>query len=278
MTEASELLLQHLPAIQQIITSVCRRKGMNLDEIEEFAAIVRLRLVENDYAVLRAYQGRSTFKTYIAAVVGRLLIDHRRHEWGKWRDSASAERLGTVAVELERLLHRDGRPLEEALAIVGGKHPELTRSELIEVAEQLAPRTKRQLVALEEAATVPVEHSDRTEVRDTASRISSVVQTFVQRLSDDEQLALKLRFDADMSVREISTSLQCDYQALWRRLQKLYRELRRDLERAGIAAADVEKLVGTDVSLDFHLKICGPVPSEEEESSGVATRQEDMSS
>ncbi|HEX8172328.1 MAG TPA: sigma-70 family RNA polymerase sigma factor [Thermoanaerobaculia bacterium] len=278
MSEASELLLRHLPAIQQIITAVCRRKGMTLDEVEEFSAVVRLRMVENDYAVLRAFQGRSTFKTYLTSVVTRMLIDHQREEWGKWRRSAGAERLGTAAVELERHLYRDGRALEEALTIVGARFPEIPRPELVELAEQLTPRARRQVVALEEACDVVIPDAcEDTERRDTAVRISHTAQAFMARLETDDRLLLKLRFDAEMSVREISQSLRLDYQPLWRRLQKLYRDLRWALERAGIAAADVEKVIGSDVLLDFHLKNSDAVPSEEIESS-EARRQEDMSS
>src|SRR5689334_6294840 len=136
MSEPSELLLQNLAMIQQIILTVCRRNGLDPDETDEFAGVVRLRLVEDDYAVLRAFRGRSTLKTYLTAVIMRLLLDHRRQEWGKWRNTALAERLGDAAMELERLLHRDERPLEEALSIAGSRHPELTRADLVELAEQ----------------------------------------------------------------------------------------------------------------------------------------------
>jgi RNA polymerase sigma factor (sigma-70 family) len=278
MSEPSEFLLQHLPEIRQVLTAVCRRKGMDVDEIEEFAAVVTLRLVENDYAILRAYQGRSTFKTYMTSVVTRMLIDCQRREWGKWRDSAGAERLGGAAVELERLLHRDGHPLEEALSIVGAHHPDLTRTELVDLAEQLAPRSRRQLVALEEAREVrAADDVDRSEKSDTAARISRVVTAFIETLSSHDRLILKLRFDSEMSVTQISNALHLEYQTLWRRLQKHYRQLRQQLERAGIRGTDVEKIVGADVLLDFQLKNCGPVPSEQEES-GVAARQEDISS
>ena len=35
-------------------------------------------------------------------------------EWGKWRPSAVAKRLGPTAVLLDRLLTRDGRPFDDA--------------------------------------------------------------------------------------------------------------------------------------------------------------------
>jgi RNA polymerase sigma factor (sigma-70 family) len=277
MAEPSELLLQNLTALQQVITATCRHKGMRPDDIEEFSGVVRLRLVENDYAVIRAYQGRSSFKTFLASVVTRMLIDHQRHEWGKWRGSAGAERLGEVAVELERLLHRDGHPLEEALAVVCAHHPELTRVQLIELSAQLAPRNRRTVVTLEEAGDIPFHEADRIENADTAARISQIVVAFIAALPRAEQLVFKLRFDSAMSVTEISRSLHLQYGPLWRGLQKRFQELRQRLERAGIGNADIEKLVGSEALLDFQLKNCAPRPSEDDESS-VAARQEDMSS
>jgi hypothetical protein len=74
MSDLSDFFLQNLTLIEQTISSVCRRKGMNADEIEEFAAVVKLRLIEDDYAVIAAFQRRSSFGTYIAAVVARLFI------------------------------------------------------------------------------------------------------------------------------------------------------------------------------------------------------------
>src|SRR4051812_37289991 len=111
MSELRDFLLEQLSEIEQIVASICRRRGMDANATEEFTAVVRLKLVEDDYAVIRAYQKRSTFPVYIAAVVRRLLLDHHNREWGKWRTSAEAERLGSLAVALERILYRDHRSI-----------------------------------------------------------------------------------------------------------------------------------------------------------------------
>src|SRR4051812_9186187 len=111
MLEPEQFFLDHLPLIEQIIASTGRRKGMDAAAIEEFDAEVKLRLVDNDYAVIRTFQERSSFATYISAVVANILLDLRNHEWGKWHASAEAERAGAVALDLEQHLYRDGRSL-----------------------------------------------------------------------------------------------------------------------------------------------------------------------
>src|SRR5690242_17941070 len=92
-----ELFLQKLPQIERIVASIGKRSGLDADALEDFSADVKLRLVDDDYVVIRAFKNRSSFESYIATVVKRLLLDHRNREWGKWRPSAVAKRLGPLA-------------------------------------------------------------------------------------------------------------------------------------------------------------------------------------
>src|SRR5687768_16697933 len=115
-----------------------------------------MRLVENDYAIVRKFAGRSSFATFLSVVVQRMFLDFRIQAWGKWHSSAEAKRLGDTAVELERLLVRDGRTIDEAFAIISAEDPSLTSANLAALAERLPSRPpSRRLVDLEEAATVP---------------------------------------------------------------------------------------------------------------------------
>ena len=88
------LLLDHLDLIDQIVRTVGRRRHLSAAEQEDFASFVNLRLVDDDYAILRKFQNRSTLWTYLAAVIERMSLDFCAEEWGRWRPSAMAERLG----------------------------------------------------------------------------------------------------------------------------------------------------------------------------------------
>ena len=279
MSEPRELLVEKLPVIEQIIASICRRKGMDADESEEFAAEVKLRLVKDDYAVLRAFKGRSAFETYIAAVISHALLDYRNRNWGKWRDSAEAKRLGAVAVELAKLLYREGRSIDDALTLLAPKHPGLTRARLEEIEAQLPLRVRRRKVDLAQAASIAA--TDRVPdpaQNETATRVSQTVCRFMERLPEEDQLILRLRFQAGWTVAEIARSLKLNQQLLYRRLYQHFDDLRGELQRGGIAAADVEQLIGSDsLLLDFRFKNEGVRPSEEG-GSKVADRQEKTSS
>src|SRR6185436_7953520 len=279
MSEFSQLLERELPRIERITNVICRRSGMEPDEIEEFAAEVKLRLVKNDYAILRAFAGRSSFSTYIAAVIRRMLIDYRRHHRGKWHDSAEAQRLGQLGIDVERAMVRDGRTPQDTLTLLREKHPEITIAEIERIARSLPVKIKHKLVPIEEAESIEsTGDTDRVVRMDMAARISAVVCSFIDGLPAEEQLIFRLRFDCNMTVAQISRSLHRDQQVLYRLLYKHFDALRAELTNVGVDARVVEDLIGSDPNLlDFRLKNRTARPSEGAESEG-ADRQEDTSS
>src|SRR2546423_12833075 len=118
--DARTLLEENLALIDRVIRFIAHGQRLDESEAEEFGAIVKLKLCENDYGIVRKFEGRSNFGTYLTIVVARMLLDYRIHCWGKWHPSAEARRLGDLAVDLEQLLHRDGRTLDDALPLLRG--------------------------------------------------------------------------------------------------------------------------------------------------------------
>src|SRR5258708_6035165 len=122
-----------LPVVDKILDRTCRR--LRREDAEDLASHVRLRLIENDHAILRRFGGRSSWRTYLTVVIRRLVVDYRTHSWGKYRPSAQARRLGPAGMKLERLIQRDGFTADEAIASleidlrVGRSRSELRRLE-----------------------------------------------------------------------------------------------------------------------------------------------------
>jgi len=253
---AEDLFLRELPMIERAIHFACRRSDMSEDEIEDFSSDMKVRLIADNYAILRAYKQRSSFETYIIAVASRLLLDYRNRLWGRWYDSSIATHLGPVAVELERLLYRDERPLEDAVAIVRARHPDVTREELEDFAAKLQPRIRRRNVELnEDELTVAREMLFAFEYEKTADRISKSVRNFVDALPEADRCILRLRFDAEMPVSQIALALQVEQVMVYRKLYRLFKDIRAKLEAEGFDAAAVEELIGNDAApLDFHLR------------------------
>jgi RNA polymerase sigma factor (sigma-70 family) len=255
---ARDLLIANLDLVERVIAFTCRRQRLEDAEAEDFASTVKLKLIEDDYAIVRKFEHRSSFATFITVVVQRMLLDYRIQLWGKWHSSAEAKRLGDTAVELEKILLRDGRCVEEAFAILGAGNPDLTIESLQQLASRLPARPpKRKTVELDEAASVstpPVEHLHSDQMR-TSAQVSDLVRRFIDALAPDDRLLLQLRFDSEMTVAEIARSMQLEQKQLYRRIERLLRDLRAELERNGIAADEAAALIGDrGVVLDFHLE------------------------
>jgi RNA polymerase sigma factor for flagellar operon FliA len=249
-----------LPLIERAVAFACRRYRLDPDDADEFRSVVHLKLLENDGAILRAYEARSGFATFISVVVQRLALDYRIHAWGRWHTTASAKRLGPLAVELERLVHRDGRTLDEAVVILRVRNEDVTRESLAALAEQLPERTPRMReVAIGEtdlpspaaAADERVHAGDR---RRASEHLSAVMSGIISRLPEDEQLILQLRFNGGMAVSQIARALKLDQKLLYRRIERRMHVIREELEGAGVDPRDVLDLIGRDEAiLDFDL-------------------------
>ena len=95
------LFVESLDQIDRAVSWVSRRFCFTGDDSDEFRSWVHEKLIEDDYRVLREFTGRSKLATFLVAVIQNLARDYRSREWGRWRPSAAAERLGLVAVQLE---------------------------------------------------------------------------------------------------------------------------------------------------------------------------------
>ena len=244
------LLLDHLDLITQIVRTVGRRRHLSAAEREDFASFVHLRLVDEDYAILRKFQNRSTLWTYLAAVIERLSLDFCAEKWGRWRPSAMAERLGPVAVLLERLVNRDSHSVEEALEILRVNHDVgLTYPQLRKIWEQLPVRMRNTEVGEEAAQELSSNDSseaaiDDAERRKNIDRLQQALQAAFAQIAAQDRVLIALRFDQDLSMVEIARLTGSSVPTLHRRLDKSVKQLRLALSHAGFDPREVANLIG----------------------------------
>src|SRR5688500_2017196 len=112
---AKELFEANLGELERVTAIVGRRALLSVPDPGDFASEAKLARIEEDYAVLRKWEGRSSLDTFLTVVVQRLLADARTRARGRWHASAEAQRLGPTAVLLETLVRRGGRTLDEAM-------------------------------------------------------------------------------------------------------------------------------------------------------------------
>jgi len=277
--EPKDLLEANLEVIDGIVAAACRRARRYGPDAEDFAASVHLALIENDYAVLRKYQGRSAFSTYLTVVIERLMDDDRNRTMGRWRPSAEATRLGPAALLLESLVRRDRRSFDEALPFVQTVDRALTREQVQTMLQQIPERSSRAQFTQLDNVVAEVCTPDETdalalsnETMPLSARTNEIVRDTLAALSSEDRALLQFRFAESMKIADISRMLRLPQRPLYRRIEALLERFRASLAAAGVdgsAAADLLQKTSVDM-LDFGLEEMGP-----EERSGARQSNEE---
>ncbi len=184
----------------RLIMHTARRLGSDYDTVMDRYAYALERLRESDFHRLHSFvaDGRGKFTTWLTVVVRRLCLDHHRQRYGRARESAPD---GTPQVGIRAVRRR----LTDLVA------------EQVDVARLSAPSP------------------DDPEARLRAAELGQGLTEALQQLPPRDRLLLALRFEDELSAREIadvmafSTSFH-----VYRRLNALLAWLRGALERRGI--------------------------------------------
>jgi RNA polymerase sigma factor (sigma-70 family) len=239
--DAEELFRQHLTAIDQIAQSVCRRNGVDGDDAEDFASDIRLKLCDDDYAVIRKFQGKSSFTTYLTVVINKSFLDYRRRMWGKWTPSSQAKRLGVLAITLETLVYRDGRSFEAACEILEQQHGrDVDRRQLRMILAQLPRRAPRRFEGDNGLETLP--SSDGADARVLAREreeqlqaAEEVLRQGLRELPDEDRAIIRMLYYEGLSVADVARGLHLEQKRLYPHIKQLLASLRDKLKRHGIS-------------------------------------------
>jgi len=229
-----------LDLLVRTIKAVACSRRLPREDAAEFLQVVQLTMLERNYDVFAKFSGNSSLKTYLTVVVTHLLVDWRNGQYGRWRPSIAATRLGPDALALERLISRDGYSADSAIAIFRTAHPVQDEASLRRVVEKLPARPRRRMVRAEVLDTVaardfddPVDDAERQ--RDVRRIRKALVRALAQ-LPVEEQRLIRLRYGCSHSVQAIGQQLQTDPKALYRRFDRILAGLRQSLASDGITA------------------------------------------
>lgn len=242
MEAPKDLFLSHLDLVERVVGYTCRRHQVRGEEAEDLAAAVKLKLVEDDYAVFRKFEGQSKLSTYLTVVVQRFFLDRLRAKKGRPRASAEAQRLGAVAVQLERLLFWDGFSFDEACRILQENHGvDVSWQELEEMAGRLPSRVIERLHEggeradrLAGAVERPDEAALAKEREEETARVVEAIEEVMAGFDPEDRLILRMLYLDGMSVADVSRGLGLDQKRLYRRRDGLLRDLRKELEARGL--------------------------------------------
>jgi len=246
-----ELYESNLALIDRAIAFVCRRNLLCGPEAEDFGQSVHVKLLENDYKVLRKYKGEASLKTYLVTVIQRHLLDWRNHQWGKQRPSAEAQRLGKVALKLEELIRRDGLSVAEACeTLLTNHHLKLSREELERMAAALPRWLPRWTVGEDEIKNRPAETERpeerilKEELRSEAQRLLAALEKVLGKLPADDRLVIEMCVLGNKKIAEAARFLGLQEKPLYRRREQILARLRGGLEAEGFSWDQVAELLG----------------------------------
>ena len=258
LTNPRELLLANLDLVRDLVHFHARRHALPDEEREELEGYVRLRLVENDYAILRKFEERSTLRTYLTIVIERLFLDYGNQAWGKWRASAGAKRLGELGIALEERLYREGLCFDDACqALLSDPRWRTSRPELARLYTELPPRQlarQRRLIDAGQVAERPDEAPDPEAValrRSALREVGDALTASYRRLKAQDRLVVRMRFVEELTVPEISRLLDLPEKTLYKRIKQLLRTLQKGMRAAGVESRDVAAILSR--SSDFEL-------------------------
>jgi len=249
--DVDELFLKHLDTVEAIVAYIGRANHLDCLETEEFCAQVKLELIESNYAIIRKFEGRSSFATYLTTVIQRMFYQHRVRRWGKWRPSAEAKRLGDKAIALERLMSRDGLTFHEAVEMLTtGIDAQCTVAELEAINARLPVRQPRpvlvssdvmpETIALEYDTEARASEKDRAKI---ARAVATVLDRCIADAAPEDQMILRLRFWSARRVPDIARQLQLDQRKVYKRIERLLQKMRAALVAGGVSREDVDDIL-----------------------------------
>jgi RNA polymerase sigma factor (sigma-70 family) len=247
--ECQEMLLDHLDFIDRMVAAIARRQALSDWEADDLGGQVKLRLLSNDYAILRRFQGKSRLTTYLTTVIHNLFRDYRIQQWGKWRSSAAAKRHGDVGVQLEALLYRDRFGFDEAVEILRTRYSvEGSLAELLEIAATIRPRTNRRfesdtvLSRLEAAERGDQRVVDR-DLAELQARMKDAMSSALAALEPEDRLILRLRFADGLTIRAIAATLDLDQRRIYARVERVLNQVREDIFKTGLRSEEILDLL-----------------------------------
>lgn len=244
--------LEHLPRIEKTIGALARRHGFRDADAADLASWVKLRLIEDDYAIFRKFRGESSITTYLTVVIATLIQDYKVQLWGRWRPSAAALRKGRVAVRLEALVYRHGYQLSYAAEVMRSRgETDLSDRELAALLADLPrrgpPRPREvgdETVDLRPGAASAEDFVEQGAAAEERHVVESALRAAMGRMPPEDQCILTMRFWQDMSVADVARALQLPQKPLYKRLDRAFGELRRELIKHGISSERARTLVG----------------------------------
>lgn len=223
-------------------------------------------LRQNNYRVLREFKGNAQLTTYLTAIISRRAVDMIRKKLGRGREKERATELGNIGLILFQRVIKDGYPLqdvynelrsngnfpgdlEELEAMLGkikGKNPGGHKPGHAN-GNNGNSVVKNGTSINEEEYVIPDTKSDPQALlmeKQRQQEIHRVIRDIIAPLSGEERLLLRMRFpvlegEKPGSVEQISCALGITPKAVYKRITRLMKKCRQQLDSRGIRIGEL---------------------------------------
>jgi hypothetical protein len=231
-----QLIEDKRACIEQIIADLSRKHLLAPAETDEFRRVVQRALERHDYELLRAFDGRATWETYLNTVLTREFFVFQTALWGEWRPSAAAMRSGPVAMLLEELVLRDHFSIADAIEWMRTSHRvDQPRRKIGELAIHLGLVPSERSALRTGAGSLDLPAVD--------PKLQAAVSDALALLSADDRLILELRFREHQPLTRIAKILDLEVRPVQRRIDSIKHVLRESLLTQGVALESVDDLL-----------------------------------
>lgn len=236
-----QLIRQQRPHLRRLVRDISRRYHLAASESTEFTARVDHAFERHDYELLRAFDRRSTWETYLTTVVTRLFFEFQTELWGQWRPSAASQALGPGAMLLEELMMRDRLPLADAAQVMRTTHRvDLSRQRIEELARELGLTGD---LGVDHGYAEAPGRAVGAGIHAHDPAIQVALRDAITLLLPEDRMLLAMRYVDRQPITRIAKLLKADPRPLQRRIEQAKEVLRTSLLTQGIAIEDVDALL-----------------------------------
>lgn len=263
------LIGEHFPFIEKRCWQVVQARvnpssGQSLkieNEVLELCNRVLDKLKQNNYHILRQFQGKAKLTTYLTAIIANQSVDLIRKYRGRDRQKERAKKLGAIGEKIYQLAVVDQLSVEEI-------HVKISESGAI----KLPPDEINGMIALirgrhasgnpvpapggavkagnainGEGRPVVVDDKKNPEEllvdQNGHAKVKNMVEDLLEGLSGEERLILRMRFPAregesPCSIVEIAETLGISAKATYKKLSRLLNRCKKQLEDRGVRLHD----------------------------------------
>lgn len=225
-----EVWAEFLREYSPLIFRTCQFSTSDSDQAADCFLFACEQLSRNRFRRLLRFrpEGAASFPTWLRVVVRNLCLDWRRKQFGRSRLLRSIARLPQLETEVYRCRYQQGLSLDETFLALCPSFPELSMRRLMEteahVQESLSPRQlwllstrKTRAAGTSALSNVSLGEKAETHGTDPADPRPSQESVFakqeqeqqlrlaVAKLSDQERLLIRLRFEQGLSLEQIAS-------------------------------------------------------------------------